>query len=317
MKRVVSVSFLMFSILVFFVGAAFSAERWALGSSGAGSGPYVWGAWISKIMNKYQNKVIVSSQATAGYNENVELVHAGKIQLGMTIENDLLDAYRGSAQFRGRLHERLRKLFIFNLSVVHIVTREGAGIKSLSELKGKKVNISLPAMATRKVTEDLLKAADIGLSEIKKFEMATGSTFPSLQDRVIDATINGYSIGHGELMELANNIKVRLIEVPEEVFEKVNKMRENTFLRVDIPANSYKGQAEKVKTFAFGNVLFTRDDIPQESAYLLTKAFWDNLSEVQKEMSFKIMKKEYALIMTGVPLHPGAQKYFKEVGIMK
>lgn len=317
MKRIISVCFVVFSILWFYGGDAFSAERWALGSSGAGSGPYVWGAWISKIVNKYQNKVIVSSQATAGYNENVELVHAGRIQLGMTIEDDLLDAYKGRAKFKGRLHERIRKLFIFTLSVVHIVTREGAGIKTLADLKGKKVNISLPAMATRKVSEDLLKAANIGLDEIKKFEMATGSSFPSLQDRVIDATINGYSIGHGELMELANNTKIRLIEVPDDIFERVNKTRENTFLQVDIPANSYKGQTEKVKTCAFGNVLFTRDDVPEEPIYYLTKAFWDNLSEVQKDLSFKIMKKEYALIMTGVPLHPGAQKYFKEVGILK
>ena len=317
MKRIVPVCFIFFSILLFYVGDAFSAERWALGTSGAGSGPYVWGAWVSKIVNKFQNKVIVSSQATAGYNENVELVQAGKIQLGMTIEDDLLDAYKGKAHFRGRLHERIRKLFIFNLSVVHIVTREGAEIKSLADFKGKKVNISLPAMATRKVSEDLLKAANIGLDQIKKFEMATGSSFPSLQDRVIDATINGYSIGHGELMELANNIKIRLIEVPDDIFERVNKMRENTFLQVEIPANSYKGQTEKVRTFAFGNVLFTRDDVPEEPVYLLTKAFWDNLSEVQKDLSFKIMKKEYALIMTGVPLHPGAQKYFKEVGILK
>ncbi len=316
MKKAMSLG-LAIGLLLIWEGGALPADRWALGTSGAGSGPYVWGAWISKIVSKYQNKVIVSSQATAGYNENVELVHAGKIQLGMTIENDLLDAYRGMAHFRGRLHERLRKIFIFNLSVVHIVTREGAGIKNLAELKGKKVNISLPAMATRKVSEDILKAANIGLDEIKKFEMATGSSFPSLQDRVIDATINGYSIGHGELMELANNIKIRLIDVPEDVFAKVNRMRENTFLPVDIPANSYKGQTQTVKTFAFGNVLFTRDDAPEEAVYLLTKAFWDNLPEVQKDVSFKIMKKEYALIMTGVPLHPGAQKDFKEVGIVK
>lgn len=317
MQRTVSIGIVVFSILMFYVGDALSAERWALGSSGAGSGPYVWGAWVSKIVNKYQNKVIVSSQATAGYNENVELVHGGKIQLGMTIEDDLLDAYKGRAHFKGRLHERIRKLFTFNLSVIHIVTREGAGIKTLADFKGKKVNISLPAMATRKIAVDLLKAANIGLDEIKKFEMATGSTFPSLQDRVIDATINGYSVGHGELMELANNIKIRLIEVPDDIFERANKTRENTLLRLEIPANSYKGQTEDVRTFAQGNVLFTRDDVPEEPIYQLTKAFWDNLPEVRKDPSFKVMKKEYALITSGVPLHPGAQKYFKEVGILK
>jgi hypothetical protein len=317
MKRIISVCFVVFSILWFYGGDAFSAERWALGSSGAGSGPYVWGAWISKIVNKYQNKVIVSSQATAGYNENVELVHAGKIPLGLTLEDDILDAYKGLGKFRGRQHERLRKLFVVNLAVYHVVTREGAGIKTLADLKGKKVNISLPAMSTRKFTESLLKAANIGLDEIKKFEMATGSTFPSLQDRVIDATVNGYSIGHGELMELANNIKIRLIEVPDDVFERVNKILRNTLIRVTIPAKSYKGQNEDVITFAGGNVLFSRDDVSEDQVYQFTKAFWDNLAEVQKDPNFKIMKKEYALVMTEVPLHPGAQRYFKEVGILK
>ena len=317
MKKMLTACFVVFVILGFYGRDAFAAERWALGSSGAGSGPYAWGAWISKVVNKAQKTVIVSSQATAGYNENVELVNQGKIQLGLTLEDDLLDAYKGSGKFKGRKYERLRKLCTANLSVYHIVTREGAGIKTLAELKGKKVNVSLPAMATRKLSEDLLKAANIGLDEIKKFELATGETFPNLQDRVIDATINGYSIGHGPLLELANSISIRLIEVPAEVFERVNKMQRNTLIPVTIPALSYKGQKENVKTFAGGNVIFTRDDIPEEPIYRFTKALWDNLTEVQKDPNFKIMKKDFALVMTEVPLHPGAQRYFKEVGILK
>ena len=316
MKKIVWASFFVFAILLFSAGGALSADRWALGSSGAGSGPYTWGAWISKIVNKYQDKVIVSSQATAGYNENVELVSAGKIPLGLTLEDDLLDAYKGLGIFK-RPHEKLRKLFVANMSVYHIVAREGAGIKTLQDLKGKKVNISLPAMSTRKFAESLLQAANIRLDEIKKFEMATGSSFPSMQDRVIDATINGYSIGHGELLELANNINIRLIEVPDDVYERVNKILRNTLIRVTIPANTYKGQNEDVKTFAGGNVLFSRDDVPEDQVYQFTKAFWDNLAEVQKDPNFKIMKKEYALVKTEVPVHPGAQRYFKEVGILK
>jgi len=296
MKRIFFVSFLVFLILGFNGGDAFSAERWALGSSGAGSGPYAWGAWISKIVNRSQKSVTVSSQATAGYNENVELVNQGKIQLGLTLEDDLLDAFKGSGKFKGRKYERLRKLCTANLSVYHVVTREGAGIKTLSDLKGKKVNVSLPAMATRKLSEDLLKAANIGLDEIKKFELATGETFPNMQDRVIDATINGYSIGHGPLLELANSISIKLIAVPDEVFERVNKMQRNTLIPVTIPAHSYKGQNENVRTFAGGNVIFTRDDIPEEPIYQFTKALWDNLAEMQKDPNFKIMKKPHCCV---------------------
>ncbi|MBI5966621.1 MAG: C4-dicarboxylate ABC transporter substrate-binding protein, partial [Deltaproteobacteria bacterium] len=62
---------------------------------------------------------------------------------------------------------------------------------------------------------------------------------------------------------------------------------------------------------------FTRDDVPEELVYQFTKAFWNNLSEVQKDPSFKILKKEYALVMSEMPLHPGARRYFKEVGMLK
>jgi len=317
MKRIILAHFVLLAFLFCSAGDSLPAERWALGSSGAGSGPYAWGAWISKIVNRYQKEVIVSSQATAGYNENVELVHNGKIPLGLTIEDDLLEAYKGGAKFKGRKHERLRKLFTVNLAVYHVVSREAAGIRTLADLKGKKVNISLPAMATRKVAENLLKSIPIDIAEIKKFEMATGETFINLQDRVIDATINGYSIGHGPLLELANNVAIKLIEIPDDVFDRTNKMRGNTALRVTIPANTYKGQTGEVKTFGEANVIFTRDDVPEEPIYQFTKAFWDNLPEVQKDPNFKILKREYALVMSGMPLHPGAQRYFKEVGMLK
>jgi TRAP transporter TAXI family solute receptor len=116
---------------------------------------------------------------------------------------------------------------------------------------------------------------------------------------------------------LANNIKIRLIAVPDDVFERVNKILRNTLTRVTIPANSYKGQNEAVITYAGGNVIFSRDDVPEDAVYQFTKAFWNNLAEVQKDPNFKIMKREFALVMTDVPVHPGAQKYFREAGILK
>lgn len=289
----------------------------ALGTSSSGSGPYASGATMAKLINAKQNAVRISPQVTAGFNENIELVSKGNIQLGMTLESDLIDAYEGKGNFNGKKYENLRKLFTYTLYVNHFVTRESANIKQIKDVEGKKFNMGLRSQATRGLNEDLMKAANVDMSKIKIFELSTGDSFTALQDGVIDATCNAYSIGHGQLVELATNVPVRIIGIPDDVIDKLNEIRKGTLFKVTIPAGTYKGQTENIPTFALGGVIFTRDNVDEESIYQITKAFWENLKELQADPSFKDLKPEYAIGGQAVPLHPGAQKYFKEAGILK
>jgi len=314
-----------FAILVFIAalafawgpGAAQSAENWALGCSGAGSGPYVWGGKIAKFLNKHQSEVRISAQATAGFNENVELVSNGQIQLGMQDGSLIIKAYEGKDVFKGHPQERIRVLFTIVLVPYHLVTREAAGIKSIYDLKGKKVNIGLPAQATREVNEAMLQAAGIGLNEIKVFEMATGQSFTALQDGVIDASGNLFSLGHGRLLELCTSTDIRLISIPDPVLEKFIKAFGGVSEYL-IPAKTYKGQEGPVNTFSAMVVVFGRDDMPEALAYELTKAFWSHLEELNMDKSFKTLERGYAYSKgIKVPYHPGALRYFKEAGLMK
>lgn len=317
MKKVI-ISLLMVIVgMSIFGGSVFAAEKWAMGCSGAGSGPYNYGAAITNVLNKHQSAIRFSAQATAGYNENVALISDGTMELAMQQLAGLLDAYEGRMAFKGHTHKRLRLLFPMAMAVYHVVTREAANIKTIYDLKGKKMNISLPAQTTRTMTTTFLKCANIDLSEIKVFEMATGQTFKSLQDGVIDATGNAYSAPHGRLLELASNTRVRVLNIPDEVIDRYVEIR-GISPKYTIPSNTYPGQTEPVKTFAVFDVFFARDDAPEDLVYIVTKTFWENLNELKKIPGLKDLKLEYAYSgKSKVPYHPGSLRYYKEIGLVK
>jgi uncharacterized protein len=298
-------------------GSAQCVENWALGSSGAGSGPYMWGGKIAKHINDHQSEIRISSQATAGFNENVELVSGGQTHIGLQDATVLLDAYQGEGPFKGHPQKRVRVLFTVVVAPWHLVTREAANIRTVEDLRGKKVNIGLPAQGTRVMNEAILKAAGINQSEIRVFEMATGQSFRALQDGVIDASGNLFSLGHGSLLELATNINVRLASIPGHILDKfMNEV--GGVVRTVIPANTYKGQGAAIETFGGVVILFCRDDLPNDSVYGITKAFWDNLAELNKDRSFKDLVKGQAFLENlKIPYHPGALKYMQEAGLIK
>jgi len=147
--------------------SAGAQEKWAMGCSGSGSGPYMWGATIAKLINRHSDLIQISPQASAGYNENVALVAAGDIAVGQQSGVGLIAALKGEAPFKGRPHPRLRYLFTFLPVPFHVVTRASANINTPAELKGKKMNISLPAQITRTFNEAFLKAAGLSTRDVK------------------------------------------------------------------------------------------------------------------------------------------------------
>ena len=146
--------------------------------------------------------------------------------------------------------------------------------------------------------------------------MATGPSFRALQDGVIDASGNLFSLGHGGLLELATNTQIRLVGIPDDVLDRFME-DVGGIVKFVIPPNVYKGQDSAITTFGGVVLLFTRDDLSNDLAYKVTKAFWDNLAELNKDRSFKdLVKKQAFLKNLKVPYHPGALKYMREAGFI-
>ncbi len=300
--------------------AAAAPVSWAIGTSSSGSGPYKWAVGMANVVNKHQQEVKISAQATAGYNENTVLVAEKDIVLGLQTANDIYTAYHQMGKFANKkAYQDLRFCFALAIEHGHQVVRADSNIKTIQDLKGKKFNINSPATATSTRNEALLEAYGLSRKDFKIFELTTGETFNALRDRVIDGTANGYSIGNASLLDLSTNIPVRLLGIGEAEFKKFNALQNNTMSYGVIPGGTYKGQVTDVKTWMGYTVLFAHKDADERKIYEITKAFWKYLDELKViDAGFKQLTPQMALGgRADVPLHPGAQRYFKEAGLLK
>ncbi len=302
-----------------FAGTASAQEQWSLGTSSSGSGPYVDGTIIAKVMNENQDVVEVSAQTTGGYNENVALVAAGQMEMGLGVASDLHDAHNGTGKYADvqnkEMFGNLRAMFTFGIVVCHYVVREDANIASFEDMRGKTFNLNTPATFTRGLNENFVKALGMELSDFNVGNVSTGQFFSAMQDRTVDAGGHCFPIGLGALHQLANSVSVKILDVPEDAFERLNAMYDGLLLPITIPANTYPGQTEAVSTFALNSVIYTNADTSEEGVYAITKAFWDNHEDLASQsQSFSGLTLDLAIEGNRVPLHPGAERYFREVG---
>src|SRR5690625_1858144 len=136
-----------------------------------------------------------------------------------------------------------------------------------------------------------------------------------MNNSTIHASMQSAGLGVASTRDLATSIDIEIIPVPVEVVENVGSP---AYLPATIPAGTYEGQDEEIPTAAIPNFLVTHEDVPEELVYEMTKVFYDNLDALQSAHNvIKTVNMDNALEGMSVPIHPGAEKYFKEQGIIK
>lgn len=292
-------------------------DQWALGTSSVGSGPYRWGAAISEIVNMHQSGIVLHAQGTAGFNENLFLVNDGTVQLALSDATSAASAYKGLAPFdkvEGGL-KNLRWVAGAIIGVGHCFARADSGITEIAGIRGKPWNLNVKSTSTRTINETLLAAAGVDVKEIRPFELATGEVFDAMKDRIIAGSCNILGMNASQLQSLAATTEFRLLPVDGELYEKFGAGMFQGVIPLTIPAGTYPGQAEAVKTFGVVTPILASASVSDDLIYEFTKAFWDNLAALQeKERPFRALKfnKEMAYGGGVVPVHEGAARYYKE-----
>lgn len=298
------------------------ATQWSMGTSSSGSGPYVNGTIIAKAVNQAQSAVTLSAQTSGGYNENLALVAMGHMQVGLGIASDLYDAYSLRNKFanisNNESFKNLRLMFTFGLTPCHYVVRADSKFHKFEDLKGAKFNINTPATFTRSLNMEVIKAFGMKPTDFQLGGVSTGQFFKAMQDRIIEAGGHCFQIGLGALQEMAASSPIRLIDIPDDVFKRLNDRYEGLLLSLTIPANTYPGQTTPNRTFALNSVLYTNASTNADQVYAVTKAFWSTLQKFQgQSQDFTGLTPDMAVSVSNVPLHPGAERYFREAGILK
>lgn len=278
---------------------------------------YPIGVGLSNIYGKVLPEAKISVQATKASVENLNLLQAGRGEVALTLGDSLSQAWAGNqeAGYKQPL-KKLRGISAMYANYIQIVARADAGIKTLADLKGKRISVGAAKSGTELNARAVLKAAGIEYKDFAKVEyLPYDQSVELLKNRQIDVTLQSAGLGNPALRDLATTVDVVFVPISA---AEVAKIGDKAYVAGTIPANTYKGQAQAVPTASVINFLVTHEGVSADAVYKMTKAMFENLDQlVAAHAAAKGIKREKAAADMPIPLHPGAEKYYREVGLIK
>lgn len=313
----------LFSALVMFAAATVAVAQPAapgqfinILTAGTGGIYYPLGGALSNIFAAKIPGTRPSVQATKGSVENLNILQQGRGEIAFTLGDTLALAWAGSedAGFKSKL-DKLRGIAAIYPNYIQIVASKESGIKTLTDLKGKRVSVGAAKSGTELNARKLLAAAGITYKDLAKVEyLPFEESVDLMRNRQLDATLQSAGLGVPALRNFANAFSVIVVEVPAAAVAKAGA----PYTKGVIPKDTYKGQDADVQTATIPNYLVTRADLPVDLIYNMTKAVFESTAELAAAHSAAAgINLQRALDGMPVTLHPGAAKYFKEKGLVK
>jgi len=278
---------------------------------------YPLGVALSQIYGKAIPEVKSSVQSTKASVENLNLIQAGRGEIAFTLGDSLSAAWKGDPEvgFKAPL-DKLRGIAAIYPNYVQIVASAESGIKTLADLKGKRVSVGAPRSGTELNARSVFKAAGLTYEDFGKVEyLPFGESVELIKNRQLDATLQSAGLGVASIRDLATAVKIVVVPVPADVIEKIG---DPAYQAATIPAGTYDGQSADVTTAAINNFLVTNSGVSDDIAYKMAQALYDNLDQmVSAHAAARNIKLEGALKGMPLPLHPGAEKFYREKGVLK
>ena len=286
--------------------------------TGGTSGVYFpMGTALSKIYGDAMPKAKVTVQATKASAENLNLLQSGRGEIAFALGDAVSDAWAGNAEagFTTKL-DKLRGIAGIYPNYIQIVASADSGIKTLADLKGKRVAVGSPKSGTELNARALFKAAGMSYKDFSKVEyIAFGQSVELMKNRQLDATLISAGLGVAAIKDLASSTAITLVAISPEVIAKVG---DAAYQAVNVPADTYTGQTTAVPTAAIRNVLVTHAGVSDDDAYIMTKQLFAQLDQLRAaHKAANAIDPKTALTGMPIPLHPGAARYYREVGLLK
>ena len=292
----------------------------SIGTGGVTGVYYPTGGAICRLVNKNRKEhgIRCSAESTGGSIYNINTIRAGELEFGVAQSDWQYHAYNGTSKFadKGKF-DKLRAVFSVHPEPVTVIARDGSGVKQLTDVKGKRLNIGNPGSGTRGTWEVIEEALGWSRSDLKlAAEMKSAETGQAVCDGKIDAYF--WLVGHPSALtqESLATCDAHLVDVKGSAIDKL--VNENSYYRTaTIPAGMYNNDRD-IQTFGVGATFVSSADVSDEVVYVVVKAVFENFDDFKKlHPAFaNLSEKEMISDSLSAPLHPGAVKYYKERGWM-
>ena len=242
------------------------------------------------------------------------LIATGDADLAIALADTVAQAYAGTGRFEGQQLPMVRGLASLYANMIHIVALEGSGITSLEDLRGKRVSIGAPGSGTEVNTGAILAANGITYDDIEEQRLNFNETADALGNGDIDAGFWSVGAPTSSILNLATTQNVVIIALSEAELAAA-MAADPTFALTTLPGGSYNGVADDITVLGIPNVLTVSSEMSDEVAYQVTKAMYENISEMRAiHPAANETSVEFTMSATPVPLHPGAIRYYEEIG---
>ncbi|MFL1455498.1 TAXI family TRAP transporter solute-binding subunit [Marinobacter sp. GN3S48] len=292
-----------------------------IGTGGVTGVYYPAGGAICRLVNmdRKEHGIRCSVESTGGSVYNLNAIREGELDLAVAQSDWQYHAFNGTSEFEDAgKNEKLRAVFSLHPEPFTVVASKGSGIKTFEDLEGKRVSIGNPGSGQRATAEVLME--EMGWTQ-DKFSLAAEIKAAEQSQALCDGNIDAffYTVGHpsGAIKEATTSCDSVIVSVDNDATNKL--IDDNPYYRkAVIPGGMYRGSDDDVTTFGVAATFVSSTDVPNDVVYAVVKAVFENFDSFKRlHPAFGVLNKEEMVSdALSAPLHPGAEKYYKEAGLI-
>lgn len=290
--------------------------RISLATGGTGGTYYPVGSGIASILTKNVDGLEVTAESTGASVANLKMIADGQVEMILAAANTSLAGYSGAEPFEAPI-DNIRGISALYPETFQFVVLDKSGLKTIDDLKGKRVAVGAPGSGTERTAKMVLEAHGITYDDIDAQFLGFGEAITALKDRLIDCAIVGSGIPTSSVVDASATLDINLLTVNKELTDKL--LGDAIYFRYEtIPEGTYNGVDHDTLTVASPALMVASKDLDEELVYQMTKAIYENIEDLEAvHAQGKNIKLENANSAMSIPLHPGAERYYKEMGVIE
>jgi TRAP transporter TAXI family solute receptor len=302
-------------------GALHAQDRvfFGIATGGTGGTYYPLGGMLAQVISNNSElsgkKISATAETGNASVANAGLLGRGAIESAFVAADVLNAAYKGINQFKGKPVKNIRALGALYPETVQLIAQPR--FKSFADLKGRSISSGSPGSGQWQLLGSLLEAHGMKRTDIKEDYSSFSQSAEKIKDGNLDASLITAGSPTASIVELSNGHDVSIIPLTGEPIKLLQKTQPY-YATAILPAGTYKGIDKDIETLAVRAIWATHADLSDDIAYAVTKALYENVETLAKvHVKGKEISIKTALESVSVPLHPGAERYYREKGIIK
>jgi TRAP transporter TAXI family solute receptor len=293
----------------------------SIATGGTGGVYYVYGGGLARVISQSLPGVEAAAESTGGSVDSLKLLEQGRADLAFTLTDTLDAALKGQSVFTGFGPVRARTIAVLYANYLHVVARADSSIGALADLRGRVVSTGAPGSGTELIALRVLEAAGLDPgADIRRQSLSAAESADALRDRKIDAFFWSGGLPTAAVLDLSSGAGPGIALLANDAVLPTLQQRfgPGLYHRLVIPRDAYPGMTADVPVVGVQNALVVHERMDEPLAYDLTRVLLEKRAELAAvHPEAGRLSTETAASGSPAPLHPGAERYYREVGAIK